>query len=40
MNSTLSTHCPLKHMHARGLPDPVCMATLDALIAARGKRAR
>lgn len=27
-------------MHARGLPDPVCMATLDALIAARGNRAR
>jgi antitoxin YefM len=27
-------------MHARGLPDPVCMAALDALIAARGKRAR
>jgi len=27
-------------MHARGLPDPVCMAILDALIAARGKRAR
>lgn len=27
-------------MHARGLPDAVCMATLDALIAARGKRVR
>jgi len=27
-------------LHARGLPDPVCMATLDALIAARRKRAR
>jgi prevent-host-death family protein len=27
-------------MHARGLPDRVCMATLDAIIAARRKRAR
>ena len=27
-------------MHARGLPDAVCMATLDALIAARGQRGR
>jgi antitoxin YefM len=27
-------------MHARGLSDPVCMATLDALIAARGSQAR
>lgn len=27
-------------MHARGLPDLVCMATLDALIAARGNRTR
>jgi antitoxin YefM len=27
-------------MHARGLPDSVCMTTLDALIAAREKRGR
>jgi antitoxin YefM len=25
----------IAEMHARGLPDPVCMATLDALIAIR-----
>jgi antitoxin YefM len=25
----------IAEMHARGLPDPVCMATLDALIAVR-----
>jgi antitoxin YefM len=27
-------------MHARGLPDPVCMATLEALISARRQQAR
>ena len=27
-------------MHARGLPDPVCMTTLEALISARGQQAR
>jgi prevent-host-death family protein len=27
-------------LHARGLPDPVCMATLEALIAARRQQAR
>ena len=27
-------------MHARGLPDPVCMATLEALISARRRQPR
>ena len=27
-------------MHARGLPDPVCMATLEALISMRRQQAR
>ncbi len=27
-------------MHARGLPDPVCMATLEALISARRQQGR
>jgi len=27
-------------MHARGLPDPVCMATLEALISARRQQTR
>ena len=27
-------------MHARGLPDPVCMATLEALISMRRQQAQ
>ncbi len=27
-------------MHARGVPDPVCMATLEALISARRQQGR